>query len=192
MTARQIIEAVVRPNPRTLKAYDRALAYPGAKQRFLKQHKVKVKDTGPSANWQLGVAIPDVFSDPTLLHRDVRNDMAHELVHREQFRRARSKAREAGEHYTHKVGKHGEMFPAKAAVNDKAVDAYLSHPYEVMAYAYDVAQHMKETFGAQALARAKAGQWSDPQGVIAHYPRNTARGRRFLKYVAAYLEPELR
>jgi hypothetical protein len=187
MRARDIIEAILRPDPRALDAFDRAGQLPPAERdALLQQNLIDIdQEGGASAKSNLRVTVGGVG-------KDYRDELAHELIHREQFRQAGSQAKMAHRHYARTTSKHGEMFekPGTYSVNDKAMRAYFGHPYEIMAYAHDLAQDMKRKYGSQALRWARSGgwEWTDAGRLLRPYfdPKKP-EGKRLLKYLFAYL-----
>lgn len=122
------------------------------------------------------------------------SSVGHELVHREQFRRAKANAKKANQHYVRKTSRFGDPYeqsdPKKVSA---ALHAYFEHPYEVMAYAYSIAQSLKKQYGARALDVLRSGEWKwgardyETAHMPIYYKSGRPETRRLLKYVAAYL-----
>lgn len=171
-----------------MKAFDRASRLPAEKQQaMVKRHKISIDHSqSPSSQHDLTVSVRGSGEVD-------KGDLEHELIHREQFRRAKGRASLAQRHYARTTSKYGEVMTPTGGVNDKAFDVYLAHPYEIMASAYDVARELKAKFGNKALEKAKEGAWwwSSDHGAVLRSSRTYAAGtpqrRKFLKYLAAYL-----
>lgn len=115
------------------------------------------------------------------------SDLGHELVHRGQMQRAGANAQRALDRHHRRVDRH----PPNSR---EAYLAYLEDPTELMAHAYQVARILKiraQMRGQDPFEVLRNGSWADYSSE-AHEVFSALRGRpslrRFLKYVADYLE----
>ena len=181
MTARQILEAVIQPDPKALRAFDRsryAKKWSGTsyvadlqkRDKILKPFRIKMADENSSfTNSSGAITLGSDYGEDTL---------GHELIHRGQFARTKRRTDKALRNYP-KVKMSGEEAPAE----------YWTHPWELMAHAYAIAKHLKRRYGRWALRALKDGRWRDCylKDEIEQYFTDPKVLNRFIRYAAAYI-----
>lgn len=167
--ARDIIEAVVHPDPEVLKAQ--------AAKADLSKYDVWPGDIGRARHTGRIELEPGAGKE----------QLAHELVHRGQFKRAGVNAEKANTQYCRTTGKFGDV---TSGGGQKAIEAYVRHPWELMAYAHDtVAELLREYSREQVLELLRTGNWmqvsqyADIAGFL-----DRAAAKRFMRYAVGYAQ----
>ena len=171
MTARQILEAIVQPDLKTQQAYYRVFGATGdlEKQKKLLR-KLGIYPPNYTLKWRQKPYSSTTPRRIVLAHPDA---LGHELIHRGQFARA---------------GKHSRAVMRNYPAGD--TPDYWTHPWEMMAYAYDTARKLEQVYGGNALRALKDGRWrqnDDMRDMIEPYSSDPKAFKRFFRYVAAYL-----
>lgn len=197
--SRHVIEAVLHPDQETMAAYLKARSMPDSPERaeLLRKHQLVFDpDYVPHADPDLTVHVSGQKSANYSPDDDL-GSLRHELVHREQFRRAGKNASLAASQYARATTRHGELDDAPDdATAAKIFKDHLRHPWELMAMAQETAVALRRDYGDQALEMARRGKWkryytTGAEFVADQFGGGSAVVKRFLKYLLAYLsQPE--